>query len=150
MSIHLLVVSKSPGRVGSSGPRFSNAFRVGSHRIRIRNSQWGIIQTASLFNKQGFIMLVSSHIMHCGVLEVEARWASDAKSSSILKYPPHNPRALSSLAIFHFTSPVVSGQITYWLGMSESQSNLNFFQDRQFDLFVLDPGRHLVGQTPQN
>jgi hypothetical protein len=51
--------------------------------------------------------------MHCRVLEVEARWTSDAKSSSILKYPPHDPLTLSSFAIFHFTSSVVSGQITY-------------------------------------
>jgi hypothetical protein len=37
----------------------------------------------------------------------------------------------------------------YWLGLSKSRSNFNFFQNWLFDLSVLDPWRHFIGQTPQ-
>jgi hypothetical protein len=36
-----------------------------------------------------------------------------------------------------------------WLGLSTSESNVNFFQNRHFDLLVLDPWRYLIGQIPQ-
>ena len=48
------------------------------------------------------------------------------------------------------TAPtVVSGQIKSWLRLSTSQSFVDFFQNWQFDLFILDPWRHFIGQTPQ-
>jgi hypothetical protein len=36
-----------------------------------------------------------------------------------------------------------------WLGLSTSQSYVDFFQGWQFDLFVLDPWGHLISQISQ-
>jgi len=36
-----------------------------------------------------------------------------------------------------------------WLGLSTSQSNVNFFRNWQFDLFVQAPWQHSIGQTSQ-